>query len=443
MVNLCYQKVRYIYKIVFKLKSKKFLRMLLKGEVMNQDTLVRRLRQARDNCGITQQQAADEIGVQRTAITNIESGIRSVSTLELTKLATLYRKSLSFFTEEIELQNDDLFVVLHRIAPGLDEDLAVKEQVDYCLTLWQAGATLERLLGRPFRDGPSRLMVSLPSHQSEAVKQGENLAQEERRRLGLGILPIADFPEFLTAQGIWASSAKLLDDMSGLFLHHSSIGMAILVNADHVRARQRFSYAHEYAHALLDRESLVTVSCRSNAAEMIEKRANAFAAAFLMPAGGVTEILYQMDKGGNSRQEQMIFDVATGGRISSQWRPAPGSQDITYQDVAVIAHHFGVSYQAAVYRLRSLNHISHKECEDLLKQENNGREYLKMLSMLDALEGNGGEPNDRELRNHIVHLAVEAYRREEISQGRLLDLAKTLKIPGPKLLSLAEATKNL
>ena len=45
--------------------------------------IARRLRQARDEAGINQQQAADAIGVHRTAITQMEAGNRAVSTLEL------------------------------------------------------------------------------------------------------------------------------------------------------------------------------------------------------------------------------------------------------------------------------------------------------------------------------------------------------------------------
>jgi Zn-dependent peptidase ImmA (M78 family)/transcriptional regulator with XRE-family HTH domain len=409
---------------------------------LDEVTLGRQLRYARDKSGISQQAAAAALGIPRTAITNIESGARSVSTLELTKLAKLYRVPVNVLVEEIGENNEDLLIVLHRAAPGIEENPAVRDQIAHCLELCQVGTQLEALLGRPLRDTPSRLFAPLPTQTSQAVRQGENLAEEERRRMGLGTLPIADLPDLLAMQGIWASSGKLLEGMSGLFLHHPLIGMAILVNAAHQRTRQRFSYAHEYAHVLLDRDGPVSISSASNAADLIEKRANAFAAAFLMPSKGVTDLLRQLGKGGNSRQEQVIFDVATGGRINSEWRASPGSLDITYQDVASMAHHFGVSYQAAVYRLRSLSHISHKESQDLLAQEHIGREYLKLLRMFDDLEGEEGGPNDRELRSHVIHLVVEAYRLEEISRGRLLDLAKILEISGEQLLHLAEAAKH-
>ena len=102
--------------------------------------------------------------------------------------------------------------------------------------------------------------------------------------------------------------------MSGIFLRHFSIGMVILVNHRHVRSRKRFSYAHEYAHALLDRMTTsAIVSRRENAFDLIERRANAFAAAFLMPAEGVRWFLEEvLEKGAPSRRYRVAYSSAGG-----------------------------------------------------------------------------------------------------------------------------------
>ena len=68
--------------------------------------------------------------------------------------------------------------------------------------------------------------------------------------------------------------------------------------------------AHEYAHALLDRK--VSVTKRENSDELIEKRANAFSAAFLMPRLGLEETLAALSKGFPSRRTHVVFDLATG-----------------------------------------------------------------------------------------------------------------------------------
>ena len=270
--------------------------------------------------------------------------------------------------------------------------------------------------------------------------QGEQTAVEERQRLGIGNAPIADVSELIASQGIWASGVGLPNEMSGVFLRHPSIGFAVLVNSSHPRGLERFSYAHEYAHALFDRDRNIAISSTGNSSEMVERLANAFAAAFLMPRNGVYEALRSLDKGLPSRQEQTIFDVASGGHINAEFRSPARSQRMNYKDIAMLAHRFGVSYQAALYRLKSLRHISHAESQELLEQEDFGRQLLRELSMFgDVEELEAPEYRDRDLRSEIAHLAIAAYRREEISRGRVLELSKTLGMKADILLRLAEA----
>lgn len=409
---------------------------------IDRNELARRLRHAREETGVSQQDAAEILGVHRTAVTQIESANRMVSTLEVTKLAALYGRPVTWFLSEREADGEDVLVALHRAAPGLESNPEIRRQVDRCVALCREGVSLEGLLGHGTRSGPPTYSEPVPQTAWDAISQGQRVADEERRRLGLGARPIGDIVGLIAEQGVWASGADLPENMSGLFLHHASIGLAILVNAAHVRARRRFSYAHEYAHALFDRNRTVTVSTADIAAELVEKRANAFAAAFLIPREGVAETLMAHDKGQPSRVDETVFDAATGGRFDAQLRPAPRTQTIGYQDAVMLAHHFGVSYQAAVYRLLSLRHLSKAESDNLLAQENVGKDYLLAIDMFDDLEGAEKKSlTDRELRSQIVRLAIEAYRREEISRGRLLDVGKALGMPGTKLIALAEAAR--
>ena len=409
---------------------------------MDTEQLGRRLRTGRAATGLSQQAVADALGLPRTAVTQLEAGNRSVSTLELTKLYELYLRPVVEFLQE-GAWDEDVLAALYRVAPVLERATSAHGQVARCVDLCREGVSLERLLGTEPRSGPPSYETRVPRTSGEAVAQGEQIAEQERRRLSIGNAPIADVSELIASQGIWASGVELPNGMSGLFLRQSSIGLAILVNSRHPRGRKRFSYAHEYAHALLDRNRDITISSADNASEMVERRANAFAAAFLMPRNGIHEALRNLDKGRPSRQEQTVFDVATGGPIETELRSPPHSQRIAYKDIAMLAHRFGVSYQAALYRLKSLRHISHPESRELMEQENFGRKYLKALDMF----GEVGEPEqrrrwDRELRSEIAHLAIEAYRRKEISRGRILELSKKLNIDGGLLLRLAQVARG-
>ena len=155
--------------------------------------LGRRLRAARDACGVSQQTAAEAIGVPRTAITQMEAGNRSVSTIELSKLASLYQHPVIFFlSEETEAAEDDLLVALHRVAPGLELDQNIRTQVDRCLNLCRDGIILERLLGHEERIGPPAYSIGAPRTIGEAISVGERVAAQERQRLGIGNASIAD-----------------------------------------------------------------------------------------------------------------------------------------------------------------------------------------------------------------------------------------------------------
>ena len=411
---------------------------------MDAKDLGSRLRAARETRGLSQQAAAHALGLPRTAITQLEAGNRSVSTLELTRLADLYLHPVAELLHEGPGSEDkDLLAALYRLAPGLEDDPNIREQVARCVHLCREGVVLERLLGTEHRPGPPSYEARPPRSSGEAVAQGEEAADQERRRLGIANAPIADVSELIASQGIWTSGVTLPDSMSGLFLRHPSIGLAILVNSGHAKGRKRFSYAHEYAHALLDRNSKITISSTDNSSEMVEKRANAFAAAFLMPRGGVRAFLLSLNKGLPSRQAHDIFDAASGGHVEAVQRRPPRSQCITYTDNAVLARHFGVSYKAAAYRLKSLRYISDPECSNLLDQGSFGRQYLKALHIPGDLgQREGQQCRDRELRNRIAHLAIEAYRREIISRGRVLELSKTLRTAGDTLLNLAEAARG-
>jgi Zn-dependent peptidase ImmA (M78 family)/transcriptional regulator with XRE-family HTH domain len=408
---------------------------------IDQPTLARRLREARESSGLTQDEVAQALQLPRTAIVQIEGANRAVSSLELSTLARLYQRRIdAFFNEAEPIQQDETpLTVLYRAGDAIAESPESRAEMSGTIELCRIGMQLDQVLGRKPRLGPPAYAFTVPVKKLEAVEQGVRAAEQERRRLELGDAPIADLAEVISSQEVWTSAATLRDDVSGIFLRHPELGMVILINAEHNKARQRFSYAHEYAHALFDRDNSVTVSAYGNRNDLHEVRANAFAAAFLMSPNGVAAVLRFLNKGTPSRVHALVYDQATEEKtspaIQAEYRTAPGSQTITCKDVALLAHHFGVSYMAAAYRIRNLSYINQAECENLIAQDEKGRGYLKLMKLTDY-EMNDPQPS-RELKNQVAYKAIEAYRREEFSRGRMLELGKLLGIPGTELLKLA------
>jgi len=400
------------------------------------------IRDARERRDISQQRVAEALGIPRTAVTNIEAGTRNVSTLELTKLATLLNLPIAAFFDGSG--SSDLAVVRARALSEAANSPAFGPVVDRMIEFCREGAELRRLLDQ---ETPSTLpnYGQRITNAGDAVRQGEARAREERRRLGLGNAPIGSLPELIATQGVWVASAgrDFPANISGLFLHHPALGLAILINGSHDPVRRRFSYAHEYGHALFDRQEELRLTLDRNATELVEKRANAFAAAFLMPAGGVLDQLRSLGKGQPSRQAQVVYSVATDLADEAEIRPRSGSQSVTFQDVAVMARHFGVSYEAMVWRLRNLDQIDTPATTILLEKKEDGRRLARVLHMPSLFDREQvSDDKDDELRGQIARLAIEAYRQEEISQGRLREIGRKIGLKAAELLELAEMTRR-
>ena len=62
--------------------------------------LAEKLRLAREERGLSQEEVAAKLGIPRPAVSQMERGHRRVEALELARLAKLYQRSLSFFAEE-------------------------------------------------------------------------------------------------------------------------------------------------------------------------------------------------------------------------------------------------------------------------------------------------------------------------------------------------------
>lgn len=197
--------------------------------------------------------------------------------------------------------------------------------------------------------------------------------------------------------------------------------------------------------ALMDKDHPATVTSRHNAKQVREQRANAFAAAFLVPEAGARDCIHEFGKGRGSRREETVVDSVEEQGVRGELRVPPRSQHITYLDVALFSWNFGVSYSAAVWRLRGLNVISGHEAETLLEQAEMARRYLDAVQTGEILEGEeesrapAGDPGEHDLKRQILPLALEAWRREEISQDRLLEIGWLLRIEDEMTFDLAGA----
>jgi Zn-dependent peptidase ImmA (M78 family)/transcriptional regulator with XRE-family HTH domain len=387
---------------------------------IDQKELGERLRRARESCGMTQDDVARRLEVSRSTVAQMELGNRAVTGIELSRLAYLFGKDLRTFVAAEASADEDALVALFRLHPELSSQEDVLEALRRCMALGRELTNLERLLGID-RDLTTVASYPLPRPQTkwEAIQQGERIAVEERRRLGLGLAALPNVAELLEAQGVRTAQVNLPEDISGLTLIEPELGFFVVANREHHILRRRFSFAHEYCHLLVDRGQRGLVSRAQDRDELLEVRANAFAASFLMPAEAVRQFVHSLGKGQPSRMEAEVFDEAVP--VQARARAAPGSQDVQLYDVVQVAHHFGVSRAAACYRLKSTRLISGAEIEPLLEQDRarRGRELEKLL----GLPERDHQGRRDEFRHRFIGLALEAFRRDVISRAKLVEVA--------------------
>jgi transcriptional regulator with XRE-family HTH domain len=84
--------------------------------------LGKRLKEAREYVGITQEEAANHLKVRRSAISEMEAGKRGVGALEMKSLAGLYERPTSWFTGEIEQHVPEDVAFLARTVSDLSEN---------------------------------------------------------------------------------------------------------------------------------------------------------------------------------------------------------------------------------------------------------------------------------------------------------------------------------
>ena len=70
------------------------------GAETDRQTLGERLRLAREYVGLKQEDVARHLGIPRSALSHMEAGQRKVDALELTRMARLYQRPISWFTGE-------------------------------------------------------------------------------------------------------------------------------------------------------------------------------------------------------------------------------------------------------------------------------------------------------------------------------------------------------
>lgn len=157
--------------------------------MLTQRDLGQRLKSAREVIGLPPQQVANEVALTYVAISQIESGHRTVSSLELMRLSRLYGRDMASFLEERPVEQDAL-AVLFRAHPDLIKNENSSASLRDATELLREYTNLKERLGLD-QEGVYRESKKI----WESIQIDGHAAEAERGRIELGIDPICNLSQ--------------------------------------------------------------------------------------------------------------------------------------------------------------------------------------------------------------------------------------------------------
>lgn len=99
------------------------------NSITDREKIAVRLKEARVNSGLSQSQAADRLGLQRPAISEIESGKRKVSAEEIIQFGILYSVDTNWLLLKEDTNNDQFKFAARELGKLSKEDIEKVIQV--------------------------------------------------------------------------------------------------------------------------------------------------------------------------------------------------------------------------------------------------------------------------------------------------------------------------
>ncbi|MCY7331681.1 MAG: XRE family transcriptional regulator [Pseudanabaena sp. CAN_BIN31] len=342
------------------------------------------LQQARKKCGLTQADAAKFIDAARTTIVAIEKGDRRIKPNELIKLARAYGRSISDFVQSRPVIQP--FEVQFRTAnrQSEDEDLLISPSIAHLEELCRNYLELEGIMDAPLpQNYPQEYEVSNMPIEAAA----ESIAIAERQRLGLGDSPVAHLRNILEQSvGLRIFYIKMPPKYSEVYSFDDQLGGCMAINANHPEERRRWSLAHGYLHFLAHRRKpVVDFDGQYQRLPESERLAEAYPKYFLMPTSSLLKQFNDMHRSHGKFTPTNLFTMA---------------------------HYYGVSVEALIYRLEGMALLPSGTWDRLRDRGLKVRKVQQEMGFGAIVQRSDMTPI------HYQHLAIEALDQGLITEGR-------------------------
>lgn len=355
---------------------------------MNLLALGLKLSKYRDLLTESLDEVATATGIEPNRLGLIERGETEPTGDEILILADHYRCDFNFFISNEQVAPFEQTETLYR-AHGAEFSKQDRIAVQEFLYLCDTEEFLMRELGR------EPIGFSYAATGGYYKGDGEGAAAAFRKAMGHQerAVPRDIYSEFRSV-GVHVFRRKLGNsNISGLFIMHPTAGKCALVNYSEDIYRQRFSAAHEMAHAIFDSADGPSVSLHQyKGKDLREVRANRFASCYLMPP----EFLRQLPPAAG-------WSETDAQRFANTLRVSCDALGVALE-AAKLADH------ASGSRIRGFRVPREAKVDPELPE-----------SLTDAQRARKAALLERGLSDHYVGLCLDAHSREVISLGRLAE----------------------
>jgi Zn-dependent peptidase ImmA (M78 family)/transcriptional regulator with XRE-family HTH domain len=214
--------------------------------------------------GLTQAELAKSAGVSQAVLSKAESGLVSLDESRLAALADVLGVPASLLT--LPVDEGAVPYVFHRKRSTLPLSVAnrLRAELEW-LHLQVAGVVA----------GEVPVVLARHPLPPDGFESPEEIAREVRASLGVATGPVMDLVQALEAAGVIVIKRPLGSERIDAMVSWPEAHRPVVLLGDHIPPdRQRFSLAHELAHAVMHQVP----------SETQEVEADRFAAEFLMPA---------------------------------------------------------------------------------------------------------------------------------------------------------------
>jgi Zn-dependent peptidase ImmA (M78 family)/DNA-binding XRE family transcriptional regulator len=342
-----------------------------------------KLRKARKKVGMTQKEAAEQVGFENyQTLLSIEKGERPIQTWELLNLAQIYNQDTNYFLSNKWDQSEPEKILWRNKSESPKLKSAEQKFINYC----KRYHFLEGKLGIKSES------VFKALKKNEIVindyDDAEELANKYNKKLNLGSHPSKKLATILEEKLQIKILYLALDGAGSGASTIGNFGPAILINSLDAPWRRNFDLAHEFFHLLtwnLFDPNIVHCYTDEKKKSREDKLADCFASSLLLPTSQLKEEFNKRIK----------------------------DNKLSYLDSIMIAKEFGVSKDAMIWRLVNMNLIAQDSAKKALDSPE-----LNIINWKQRKLEWGETPK---FSDRYIRLAFYCYKKGFISRSKLAE----------------------